>query len=330
MASGIRDAVRTLAAGCTLAAVATVCLAQSIRELTPPNPHGQPQRIVAASDGALWFNQNLAATVVRVTPAGVFQEFAIPSGGTAFDVADGPDRAVWFTEFFGSRIGRVSFSGIVTEYPLPGNQFPTNITTGPDGALWFTEVRNRIGRMESNSATTYFATDEGPIPCVQPQALIFRDGDLWFTCVFAAYGRLTTTGELTVFRTSPGSIPGAMTIGPDGRIWFVESGTDRLAAVEPDGTLQEFPIPLGGIGNGGITAGSDGAIWFTEEIGNRVGRLTMDGRFSEIDLPNPGSHPQGIAAGPDGALWVVETATGRIARIETRAVERRPRVVPFR
>lgn len=204
------SAAKLLVAGFTVAAVAaTVCPAQPIRELDTPNPRSQPQRIIAASDGALWFTESLGRKIGRVTTDGQFQEFAIPSGGNCFDITEGPDRAIWCTEFYGSRLGRVSLDGKVTEYPLPGNPYPTNVTAGPDGAVWFTDVGNRIGRMTLAGVTTYFSTADGPLPCVQPLALLFHDADLWFTCEFHTFGRLKPTGELTVFRNDPNWFPGA-------------------------------------------------------------------------------------------------------------------------
>ena len=93
--------------------------------------------IVTGPDGALWFTQQAGNKIGRLTPAGVFNEFPLPTPGSQpFGIAVGPDAALWYTQLGGNRIGRMTTAGVITEYAIPtaGSQ-PRGIAAGPDGKL---------------------------------------------------------------------------------------------------------------------------------------------------------------------------------------------------
>ena len=118
--------------------------------------------------------------------------------------------------------------------------------------------------------------------------------------------------------------PGGITTGPDGNLWFTETGADRIGRMTPAGVLTEFPLPAITVphevigsppGPTEITAGPDGALWFTGVPGD-VGRITTAGGVTEFpvpEVPPPAGSPAGTAStpatlsaittGPDGALW---------------------------
>jgi virginiamycin B lyase len=106
--------------------------------------------ITAGPDGALWFTEQNANKIGRLTTSGAFTEYAVPTAGSFPNgITAGPDGALWFTEAVANKIGGVTTSGAFTEYavPTPG-AFPLEITAGPDRALWFTEnTGDRIGRI---------------------------------------------------------------------------------------------------------------------------------------------------------------------------------------
>jgi streptogramin lyase len=69
----------------------------------------------ATRDGKVGANK-----IGRVTTAGVFAEFPIPTGGSgAWWITPGPDGALWFDEFYTNKIGRISIMGVITEFPVP-------------------------------------------------------------------------------------------------------------------------------------------------------------------------------------------------------------------
>ena len=128
--------------------------------------------------------------------------------------------------------------------------------------------------------------------------------------------------------------------GPDGNLWFTETGADKIGRMTPAGVLTEFPLPAVAAPAGStgpppgptaITAGPDGALWFTG-IPGEIGRITTAGVVTEFAVPAvppPAGSPAGtastpatataIAAGPDGALWFTGVP-GEIGRISTAGV----------
>jgi virginiamycin B lyase len=122
-------------------------------------------------------------------------------------------------------------------------------------------------------------------------------------------------GELSVPTGS--SQPTGITQGPNGALWFAESGGNKIGRCTTAGDFIEFTVPTGGSWPRGITAGPDGALWFTETIGNKIGRCTTAGDFIEFTVPTGGSSPTEITAGPDGALWFTESTGNKIGRCTT-------------
>src|ERR1700737_3841259 len=87
---------------------------------------------------------------------------------------------------------------------------------------------------------------------------------------------------------TPDSKPYIAVEGPDGNLWFCESGASKIGCFDRDaGTFREFALPAAGSMPVGIAVGGDGNLWFTEKAGNRVGRITLDGVIAEFALPTP-------------------------------------------
>jgi virginiamycin B lyase len=122
---------------------------------------------------------------------------------------------------------------------------------------------------------------------------------------------------ITEYATTAGASPWAMTLGPDGNVWFTEESANAIGRVTPGGVVKEFAIPTAASNPQGITAGPDGALWFTEASGNKIGRITTAGTFKEFTIPIAGSAPLGITTGPDGRLWFAEHNANRIGRVTT-------------
>jgi streptogramin lyase len=131
---------------------------------------------------------------------------------------------------------------------------------------------------------------------------------------------------------SPDSFPGFITTGPDGNLWFTESGRygccGAIGRITPTGTISRFPLDSnpfsstsysGYFGPFSITKGPDGNLWFTVVLGNAIGRITPTGTVSTFSLPNSEDRPVDITTGPDGNLWFTENDVtndiGKIGRI---------------
>jgi streptogramin lyase len=131
---------------------------------------------------------------------------------------------------------------------------------------------------------------------------------------------------------TPGARPLGIVAGPDGNLWFTESGGDRIGRITPSGVVIEFSAGLTpGSQPSDITLGMDGNLWFTEPGTDRIGRITPNGVISEFSAGiSPGAQPTGIAPGPDGNIWFTEPGVNSIARISPAGVvtEFRQGVIP--
>ena len=68
--------------------------------------------------------------------------------------------------------------------------------------------------------------------------------------------------------------PKGITLGPDGALWFCNSGNDTIGRITTSGVVTNYT------GTGikkpeGITSGPDGALWFTNH--DSIGRITTSG-----------------------------------------------------
>ncbi len=79
--------------------------------------------------------------------------------------------------------------------------------------------------------------------------------------------------------------PQGITAGPDGNLWFTESGGNKIVNIITTGTITEFTIRTGNSRPSRITAGPDGNLWFTESAGNKIGNITTTGTITEFMLP---------------------------------------------
>src|ERR1700760_212978 len=110
--------------------------------------------------------------------------------------------------------------------------------------------------------------------------------------------------------------PTTVSIAADGRVWFTESGGNRIGSMNPDGSdLMEFPLPHPDSQPRIIARGSDSNLWFSEHTGNRIGRITQNGVIAEWEIPTPNSQPRAICLGSDGNIWFGLFAAGKIGRI---------------
>jgi streptogramin lyase len=283
--------------------------------------------IVPGPDGNMWFTEENADRVGRITPTGVLTEFSTGlTKGSPRGITAGPDGNLWFTEYNGGgAIGRVTTAGTITEYSaaLSADAKPNDIAPGPDGNLWFTEHSPaRIGRIDpaTQTITEYTA---GLSPGSEPTAIAAGpDGNLWFT-EYADPGRIgridPATQTITEFTPglTPDSKPLDITTGPDGNLWFTEfDDNGAIGRITPTGVITEFGAGLtDGAGPSGIAPGPDGALWFTGSA--LVGRITSGGSVTEYAEGLSGNRdPWRMAAGPDEAMWFTENGNpGRIARI---------------
>ncbi|MBV8197784.1 MAG: Virginiamycin B lyase [Candidatus Eremiobacteraeota bacterium] len=111
-------------------------------------------------------------------------------------------------------------------------------------------------------------------------------------------------------------VPTGIVTGPDGALWFTDSGNALIGRITKRGkyTLQ---MPAGAEVSDGITVGPDKNLWFTvNQSSAEIGRITTGGKV-RLFSDGGGAYPQGITLGPDGALWIAES-NGTVGRMTTK------------
>lgn len=207
-------------------------------------------------------------TVGKITTSGTITLYKTPTANSGpVGITQGPDGAMWFTEWNASRIGRIDGNGRMTEYPLlPSSRNPEGITTGPDGALWFAEAStDNVGRITPDGTVTevnvgaptnfialardgaLWATEDNAdglaritsagvvttfhVRGANPFVIISGPhGDPWFTAGGKTLERFNLTSGDMAPHIDPNynSSPEALTVGPDGNIWFAEFQTGKI------------------------------------------------------------------------------------------------------
>jgi virginiamycin B lyase len=155
--------------------------------------------ITTGFDGNIWtFADPIAdqGEIDRISTMGVLLNRYIIHRTQTFitSLVAGSDRRMWFVTDQGNQIGAMTLGGQATFYNLPGNRTPANLTLGSDGAVWFTEGGQ-------------FGTP-------------------------GAIGRITTSGKFREFLIpTPRSGPSALTVAPDGKLWFADPSAHKLGHV---------------------------------------------------------------------------------------------------
>jgi len=115
--------------------------------------------------------------------------------------------------------------------------------------------------------------------------------------------------------------PNDLAFGPDGRLWFTDSGSEqdfrfdvrspgRLFAVGPSGA-GEMVLELPGVYPNGIAFDAQQRLYWTESMAHRVRRLSGGKAVTFCQLPD--THvPDGMAFAADGRLFVATTVSGGV------------------
>ena len=103
--------------------------------------------------------------------------------------------------------------------------------------------------------------------------------------------------------------------GPDGNVWFTEYHGDNIGKINPNGVIDEYPIPTPDTSPQAIVVGSDGNLWFTEANAQAIGRITPGGTITEFPVPKALRWSWDISAGPDGNLWFTRLGGDFIGRM---------------
>lgn len=109
----------------------------------------------------------------------------------------------------------------------------------------------------------------------------------------------------TIFEMPGFTHPYGITSGPDGNIYFTDSGT--VEVIQPNNPMPTQYVITGNLFD--IATGSDGALWMTDQSIDGVDRMTTTGIVARY--PFTGT-PQGIAPGPNGLMLIADNTSGGV------------------
>jgi trehalose transport system substrate-binding protein len=225
----------------------------------------EPDGITAGPDGNLWFTNYRTDRIGRITPDGEVTLVDDPHHkiNGPDNIVSGPDDNLWFTSYDDGTIGRIKPNGDIAVFRDPAKRIKglDEVAAGPDGNLWFTSydlddkdkpTHGLIGRITPNGKITVFADPNRRM--TEPEGITpGPDGNLWFVSyelddddnpIRSRIGRITPEGEVTVVEAPPDKVSGPedMTLGPDGNLWFTNTGNDTIGRIAPSGEITTFPV----------------------------------------------------------------------------------------
>jgi streptogramin lyase len=284
-------------------------LTVSMAEYAIPTANSGAIDITRGPDGNLWFAEESAHQVARITPSGSITEYAV--SGDPVDIWAGQGNLVWFSEFDADLVGNINTTtGQVTEYQVPtANAGPDGITLGADGNMWFDEYfAGKVARITPSGQITEYTTGGNPTDLA-----LGSDGNVWFTSYNTdQVGSVSTSGVVTLYNLPSGSGPAGIAAGPDGNLWVTQYNSGQIAKVTTSGSVTEYDIPTANSQPWAINASPDGTLWFAESGSDKIGEVTTSGQFTEYDVPTANADPRGITPAADGSVWWTEYGGNQI------------------
>ena len=167
---------------------------------------------------------------------GNLTEYPLSPGDSPTGLVAGPDGALWFA-LGPNAIGRIDADGTVTRIAVPAElgvrQAPHALTFDLDGNLWFFRgvalVRmtpeGDFSRFPLSWAYGLGPDDDPTVEGIRSMTAA-PDGGLWFAILDRdALGRVSPAdGSSALFPVTAWTAPTSVVVGPDGNLWFTESG----------------------------------------------------------------------------------------------------------
>jgi virginiamycin B lyase len=245
----------------------------AITEWPLPTPGSRPHDPMAAKDGSIWYTGQLANVLGRLDPkTGKIKEYHLERPMTApHGLTEDKDGNIWFTGNFAGLIGKLDpKTGKVTEYPIPdpAAKDPHTLTFDHNGILWFT--------VQQGNFVGRLDPKTGAIKVVHPPTANAR--------------------------------PYGMAVNSKNDVFFVEFGSNKVATIDDDMKITEYPLPDPAARPRRIAIGPDDIVWYTDFARGYLGRLDpASGKVTEWLSPSgPKSEPYGIVF-TKGALWYDES-----------------------
>ncbi len=212
----------------------------------------------------------------------------------------------------GSAVTSVGLNGTVSNLTLTVGEAGSSRTYTP--TLSTCTGIATIGALSGSGASATLPVGGGATPSASGCTLTITDSGS-VALVLPVTNTPVTSGVSvngsTIFEMSGFTHPYGITSGPDGNIYFTDSGTVEVLQPNNSVPLAQWVI-TGNLFD--ITTGSDGALWMTDQANGGADRLTTTGIIAKY--PFSGT-PQGIAPGPNGLMLIADNTSGGVWTLDT-------------
>jgi virginiamycin B lyase len=126
---------------------------------------------------------------------------------------------------------------------------------------------------------------------------------------------------VTTYPLPAGAHPSGIAQAPDGSMWALEDGGERIDRIAPDGTITRFPA-TGYTSLVDATFDLGGNLWFSGGAADRIGRASTGLALGPISTWTfgAGCEPTGVATAPDGGIWFSKLDCNVVGRIDPTSV----------
>ena len=212
--------------------------------------------------------------------------------------------------------------------------FPEGPVVMPDGSIVICDGNiGELLRWDGSAMSTFADTGGSPWG-----AVLGSDGAVYITqggnvpgspdqSAVAGIQRVNAGGSVEMLSTEIGGHtlagPNDLAFGPDGRLWFTDSGTEQDDRFPEDerapgrlfvlgsGGAGEFLMERPNVYPNGIAFDAQGRLYWTESAAHRVCRLE-DGEATTFCQLSDGHVPDGMAFAADGRAFVCTTISGGV------------------
>lgn len=296
----------------------------AIDEFKLPNGTTYIDAMCLDSNGNVWLAQSSPAVLYRFDPStGTFQRHEIPAEEDVMIKgmsAEGSDY-IWMADQWGQKIyGYDVNKNKFYTFTFPVKLYPSDVIA-QDHYLWVA-CNMELGRldMDTNSLKDYYVDK---YTADLADLAMDRVGNVWFveysSGKVAGYYRMDDQLQIFPIPTAD-SAPTCLGIDPQGRLWFIESGPNKLGMFDTSmNSFKELDMPvLDGtqVNPKRIAVDSDGNVWLTDTPHNRVVKYyPSKNAFVPISLNGSKVYPTFIEA-DNNYIWTVESGTGNLARLQ--------------
>lgn len=326
-----RATVLALAASALLVTAGATPAEAAVTVYPVPTSSAGLGRITTAPDGSMWFVEEDANKVGRITPSGQITEYGLGAQTTdesrVMDLDVAPDGRVWVVYDSGWKAASIDpASGNATGYGLGAYPYGGAVRVAPDGSAWITMNYDESGIIRIVPGQPYSWTANAP-ECedVLGEA---ADGTMW--CQGGGLDTVVKVGAdansgTTYPLPSDATYPNALAAGPVGSIWFTRSSSGTMFTSPSNGSVGYLDAASGAtqIWKTGsrsapqdLVKGPDGQMWFTNGgAAPGIGHISATGVGAISSVGN--YEPTSLTFGADGAVWFTDAKNNAIVRVTT-------------